>query len=198
MRLTHTRTYAILEVSPAAFAEIERKLRDAEYDHAFSRDGSRLTIDMHGIALQSEGALAERERTDPQFAALQKALRQAHLLLQTVAIRTAPQSLKELAQSCNMTTRNAAYLHPDVLKHFGLNAAHGVSLQNVLGSPSLIVCTPLLPAFGVIYGPLYDLFLSDEQKSEEFEQHWNVAKLHRPGTPQPENLLPQRTQELQG
>jgi hypothetical protein len=204
MRLTHTRTYAILEVSPEAFTEIEHKLRKAGYGHAFSRNEGALTIDMHGIALQSEGAiaLAERERSDPQFAALRKSLQQAHLLLQTVAIRTAPQSLKELAQSCNMTTRNAAYLHPDVLKRFGLNAAPGVGLQNVLGSPSLIVCTPLLPSFGVIYGPLYDLFLSDEQKSEEFEQHWNVAKLHRHCMEPRENLLPQRTQrnteELQG
>jgi hypothetical protein len=192
--MTHTRTYAILEISPSAFAEIEQKLRAAGYGHAFSRDEGRLTIDMHGIALQREGAiaLAEREQADPQTAALKKALQQAHLLLQTVAIRTAPQSLKELAQSCNMTTRNAAYLHPDVLKHFGLNATPGASLQNVLGSQCLIVCTPLLPAFGVIYGPLYDLFLSDEQKSEDFEQHWNVAKLHRAGAQQ--NFLPQSTQ----
>jgi hypothetical protein len=189
MSMTHTRTYVILEISPSAFAEIEQKLRAAGYSHAFVAS-DRLTIDMHGIALQSEGAiaLAAREQADSQTAALKKALQQAHLLLQTVAIRTAPQSLKELAQSCNMTTRNAAYLHPDVLKQFGLNATPGASLQNVLGSRCLIVCTPLLPAFGVIYGPLYDLFLSDEQKSEDFEQHWNVAKLHRAGA-QPENLL---------
>src|SRR5579859_5021371 len=131
---------------------------------------------------------------------LKKALQQAHLLLQTVSIRTAPQSPKELAQSSNMTTRNAAYLHPDVLRRFGMDVTPGVREEIVLGSLCLIVCTPLLPPFGVIYGPLYDLFLSAEQRAEEFEQHWNVARLHRPG--QAENLLPQRTQrnaeELQG
>jgi len=41
-------TYALLEVSPAAYAEIAAKLREAGYDHAFGDDGA---IDMHGIAL---------------------------------------------------------------------------------------------------------------------------------------------------
>lgn len=204
--MTHTRTYVILEVSPSAFAEIEQKLRAASYGHAFATDEGRLTIDMHGIALQSEGilALVEHEKVEREQAqikrshmALKKALEQAHLLLQTVAIRMVPMSLKELAQGSSMATRNAAYLHPGALKHFGLDATPGVRLVNTLGSTSLIVCTPLLPPFGVIYGPLYDLFLSDEQKAEDFEQHWNVAKLHRPGhcmEPR-ENLLPQRTAE---
>jgi hypothetical protein len=178
-------TYAILEVSPAAFEEIEQKLRNAGYHHVFDTDGfdtdgRMVVIDMHGIALKREGVLVEREDAQRKQTALKKALAQAHLLLQTVSIRTAPQSLKELGQSSNMTSRNAAYLHPDVLLRFAMDATPGVRLVNVLGSLSLIVCTPLLPPFGVIYGPLYDLFLSEEQKAEDFEQHWNVAKLHRP------------------
>ena len=50
-----THTYAIVEVTPATYAEIEAKLRAAGYDHAFelsryARD--KHVIDMHGIALQ--------------------------------------------------------------------------------------------------------------------------------------------------
>ncbi|MEX0741485.1 MAG: hypothetical protein WD079_01725, partial [Phycisphaeraceae bacterium] len=48
MPMTHTYTYAALEVSAAAYDEIAEKLRAAEYDHAFHDDG---LIDMHGIAL---------------------------------------------------------------------------------------------------------------------------------------------------
>ena len=47
-----TRTYVILEISPAAFLEIALQLRLAGYDHAFDEDGA--VIDMHGIALRSE------------------------------------------------------------------------------------------------------------------------------------------------
>lgn len=46
-----THTYALLEVSPAVYAEIREKLQAAGYDHAFHRDGDRDVIDMHGIAL---------------------------------------------------------------------------------------------------------------------------------------------------
>lgn len=46
--LTVTRTYAELEVSPAAYDEIAAKLRAADYGHVFTKDG---LIDMHGIAL---------------------------------------------------------------------------------------------------------------------------------------------------
>jgi hypothetical protein len=46
-----TRTYVLLEVSPAAFAEVRAKLKDAGYDHALHREDGRETIDMHGIAL---------------------------------------------------------------------------------------------------------------------------------------------------
>lgn len=43
-----TRTYALLEVSPEAHAEIKALLLAAGYDHAVNADGE---IDMHGIAL---------------------------------------------------------------------------------------------------------------------------------------------------
>ncbi len=42
-------TYAVLEVSAAAFEEIAAKLRAAGYAHAFDRD----VIDCHGIALRA-------------------------------------------------------------------------------------------------------------------------------------------------
>lgn len=48
MRSTHT--YAVLEISPEAHAEIKAKLLKAGYQHAISGE----TIDMHGIALESE------------------------------------------------------------------------------------------------------------------------------------------------
>lgn len=54
-----TYTYAILDVSQRSFDEIARKLRDADYHHAFDRD----VIDMHGIALRGD----DRSRThDPE------------------------------------------------------------------------------------------------------------------------------------
>jgi hypothetical protein len=51
MHLTHTRTYAELNVSPECYNEIMHLLQDAGYDHAFHKDGGRVLIDMHGIAL---------------------------------------------------------------------------------------------------------------------------------------------------
>ncbi len=44
-----THTYALMEVSRAAFDEIKAKLLAAGYDHAVHDDGA--TLDMHGIAL---------------------------------------------------------------------------------------------------------------------------------------------------
>lgn len=44
-----TYTYAILEISDAAYQEIKQKLTDAGYEHAFHED----VIDMHGIAVKS-------------------------------------------------------------------------------------------------------------------------------------------------
>jgi hypothetical protein len=49
-----THTYAVLEVSPAAYAEIREKLDAAGYDHAFDSHSGAEVIDMHGIALRAE------------------------------------------------------------------------------------------------------------------------------------------------
>lgn len=46
--VTHTRTWAELEVSPETYHEIRDKLVAAGYGHAFGGDGE---IDMNGIAL---------------------------------------------------------------------------------------------------------------------------------------------------
>ncbi len=53
MGITHTYTFAILEVSKATFEEVQAKLKDS-YGHTFQEINGKLVIDMHGIALQSE------------------------------------------------------------------------------------------------------------------------------------------------
>lgn len=52
-----TYTYAILDVSHAAYIEIKEKLEKAGYSDQFhdDRDGDGVVIDMHGIALKDEG-----------------------------------------------------------------------------------------------------------------------------------------------
>lgn len=57
MRSTYT--YAVLDLSPAAYEEIRQKLTDAGYGHAFhtGRDG-RTVIDMRGIAVAASAAPA--------------------------------------------------------------------------------------------------------------------------------------------
>ncbi len=57
--MSGTHTYALLEISIEAYEEIEQKLRQAGYDHAFSEDGH---IDMHGIALVKEATAQETQR----------------------------------------------------------------------------------------------------------------------------------------
>lgn len=52
MSIRSTHTFAVLELSKAAWEEISTKLRAAGYDHAFSLDGK--TIDMHGIGVEAE------------------------------------------------------------------------------------------------------------------------------------------------
>jgi hypothetical protein len=47
-------TYVILDVSPAAYAEIRAKLEAAGYGHAFHREDDGEVIDMHGIALRED------------------------------------------------------------------------------------------------------------------------------------------------
>ena len=53
-----TYTYAILEVSRAAYDEIAAKLRAAEYYHVFHDHDVTVgvVIDMHGIALRAEAS----------------------------------------------------------------------------------------------------------------------------------------------
>lgn len=60
--------YAELGLSKAAYDEISRKLREADYRHAFMDNG---TIDMHGIGVTCE----EKDDTD------QVALDAANLIL---------------------------------------------------------------------------------------------------------------------
>lgn len=45
-----TYTYGIMNVSPACFDEIKKKLIAVQYHHALHNDGK--TIDMHGLALE--------------------------------------------------------------------------------------------------------------------------------------------------
>lgn len=61
MSARSTHTYVILEISAAAYAEISEKLREAGYSHAFHSPDDVETIDMHGIAIQSEKAPAAPE-----------------------------------------------------------------------------------------------------------------------------------------
>jgi len=49
-----THTFAVLELSPAAFNEIKTKLEAAGYQHAFIKEDGELTIDMHGIGVKEE------------------------------------------------------------------------------------------------------------------------------------------------
>lgn len=60
MRHTTTHSYAILEVSPAAYDEIRRKLEAAGYADQFHSDDGQEVIDMHGIAIRE----AQPEITD--------------------------------------------------------------------------------------------------------------------------------------
>ena len=59
MRSTYT--YVVMEVSPATYAEIRKKLVDAGYDHALHNDGNdHEVLDMHGIALADETKACDR------------------------------------------------------------------------------------------------------------------------------------------
>ena len=53
MRSTYT--YAILDLSPSAFEEIRSKLLAAGYGDQFHQERGRAVIDMHGIAVASDG-----------------------------------------------------------------------------------------------------------------------------------------------
>ncbi len=47
-------TYAVLKVSKTTYAEIRKKLVEADYSGQFDNDDDGEIIDMHGIALQSD------------------------------------------------------------------------------------------------------------------------------------------------
>ncbi len=50
-----TYTYAVLEITKPAFAEIKAKLEAAGYQHQFNKaDDGTIEIDMHGIAVKAE------------------------------------------------------------------------------------------------------------------------------------------------
>ena len=51
-----TYTYVLMEVSASTFREIEQKMEEAGYEHAFIVDAStgKLSIDMAGIAVTEE------------------------------------------------------------------------------------------------------------------------------------------------
>lgn len=55
--MTHvTHTFAVLEISAAAYDEIKSKLEAAGYQHTFIEEDEKILIDMHGIALSKEGS----------------------------------------------------------------------------------------------------------------------------------------------
>lgn len=64
MALRATHTVAILELSQAAYDEIEKKLLEAGYDHAFER-GPGSMIDMSGIGVMREPPALDPSRGDP-------------------------------------------------------------------------------------------------------------------------------------
>ena len=49
-----THTFAVLQLSPEAFAEIKDKLEKAGYQDQFLNEGKGLMIDMHGIAMKEK------------------------------------------------------------------------------------------------------------------------------------------------
>ncbi len=57
-----TYTYAILDLSPEAYAEIHRKLETAGYADQFHKENGRIVIDMHGIAVAEEQLTGEHLR----------------------------------------------------------------------------------------------------------------------------------------
>lgn len=63
MRTTHT--YVLLGISAAAYLEIAKKLRDADYKHCFDTDKPGCHIDMHGLAVQPDTPADMAEVADP-------------------------------------------------------------------------------------------------------------------------------------
>lgn len=64
-----TYTYAIAEVSSAAYDEIRKILIDAGYQQAIHRDGETETLDMHGIGLRAIVIDDDRDDREPELTA---------------------------------------------------------------------------------------------------------------------------------
>jgi len=87
MNLKQTHTYAVMEVSPAVYDEIIKKLTDAGYEHAIMEDG---TLDMHGIGLQEQEDLCEDEGC-PQHGIPHVCIDTSRLSLENQEIETYPE-----------------------------------------------------------------------------------------------------------
>ena len=54
--MTYTYTYVVMEISQAAYDEIKKKMKEADYNHVFHKDSQfGPVIDMHGIAVAAKG-----------------------------------------------------------------------------------------------------------------------------------------------
>jgi hypothetical protein len=81
MRSTHT--YVVMELSPAAHAEIKAKMLAAGYQHAIDGD----TIDMHGIAVEPKKKIfSRREQLVAVVIAAPLSLMAAYILLHLTKI----------------------------------------------------------------------------------------------------------------
>jgi hypothetical protein len=72
-------TFALMDVSPATYAEIRAKLVEAQYDHAFHKDEGRDVLDLQGIALREQSA--DPAATYRAFVAMRTALVEADVCL---------------------------------------------------------------------------------------------------------------------
>ena len=62
MKSTHT--FATLQISNWAYAEIEMQLRAAGYHHAFIKQDGRTIIDLNGIGVFTDPALRDAPKED--------------------------------------------------------------------------------------------------------------------------------------
>lgn len=64
--MTHTYTFAVMPVSKRTYDEIAAKMREAGYDHAFTKSQAHGdVIDMNGIAIAIEEEPVDEK--DPAF-----------------------------------------------------------------------------------------------------------------------------------
>ena len=59
-KLTQTRSFALMDVTKAAYKEIITKLRDAGYGDALVEHDGDTVLDMHGIAIRMEKTAPDR------------------------------------------------------------------------------------------------------------------------------------------